>query len=62
MVSQGYNVVVSEYEHNVPDSWEVVWRHESKQSIRNKDGGKTQTVEVVMKPIVKEPRNNNEAA
>lgn len=61
MVECGFDVLVSEYEHNVPSGWEVVWKHISKQDIRNKNGGKTPTVEVVMKPIIKEPRNNNEA-
>ena len=49
---EGYSVLVSEYEHNVPDGWEVVWRHESKKGIRNKDGVQERTVEVLMRPLV----------
>ena len=44
--SEGHTVYVSEYEHNVPEGWVVVWKHESKKSIRNKEG----TVEVLMAP------------
>jgi DNA adenine methylase len=48
--SEGYIVYVSEYEHNVPEDWKVVWRHESTKSIRNKDKVQEATVEVVMTP------------
>lgn len=50
-VGEGYSVLVSEYEHNVPDGWEVVWRHDSKKGIRNKDGVQEGTVEVLMRPF-----------
>lgn len=50
-VGEGYSVLVSEYEHNVPDGWEVVWRHESKKDIRNKNGVQEGTVEVLMRPL-----------
>lgn len=46
----GHNVLVSEYEHNLPEGWEIVWRHESKKSIRNKDGVQENTVEILMTP------------
>jgi DNA adenine methylase len=46
--SEGCRVLVSEYEHNVPEGWSVVWRHESKKDIRNKHGVQEKTVEVVM--------------
>jgi DNA adenine methylase len=46
----GHTVLVSEYEHNVPEGWEVVWRHESKKDIRNKEGVQEKTVEVLMTP------------
>lgn len=48
--SEGCIVYVSEYEHNVPEDWKVVWRHESTKSIRNKDKVQEATVEVVMTP------------
>ena len=48
--SEGHIVYVSEYEHNVPEDWKVVWRHESTKSIRNKDKVQEATVEVVMTP------------
>lgn len=49
--SEGHTVYVSEYEHNVPEGWGVVWRHESKKSIRNKDKVQEKTVEVLMTPL-----------
>ena len=48
--SEGHTVYVSEYEHNVPEGWVVVWRHESRKSIRNKEGEQEGTVEVLMIP------------
>ena len=48
--SEGHTVYVSEYEHNVPEGWVVVWRHESRKSIRNKEGEQESTVEVLMTP------------
>jgi DNA adenine methylase len=47
---EGHTILVSEYEHNVPEGWEVVWRHESKKDIRNKEGVQEKTVEVLMTP------------
>lgn len=49
---EGCVVLVSEYEHNVPEGWTVVWRHESKKDIRNKEGIQESTVEVLMKPSI----------
>lgn len=46
----GHTVLVSEYEHNVPDGWDIVWRHESRKSIRNKQGVQERTVEILMCP------------
>lgn len=48
--SEGHTVYVSEYEHNVPEGWGIVWRHESKKSIRNKEGVQEKTIEILMKP------------
>ena len=49
--SEGHVVYVSEYEHNVPEGWEVIWRYESTKSIRNKDKVQEKTVEVLMTPL-----------
>ena len=48
--AEGHTVVVSEYAHNVPDDWKVIWSHDSKQSIRNSEYGNTITKEVLMTP------------
>ena len=40
-------ILVSEYEHNVPEGARVVWEHKSKKDIRNKDGVQEKTVEIV---------------
>lgn len=50
MQSEGHKVFVSEYSHNVPDGWEVVFQVESKKDIRDKDGIQQPTVEVLMSP------------
>lgn len=47
--AEGHTVLVSEYEHNVPPGWCVVWRHESKQDMHSASG-KQKTVEVLMTP------------
>ena len=38
MKDKGHDVVVSEYLCNVPEGWEVIWKHESKKGMRNKEG------------------------
>jgi len=50
MVNEGHDILVSEYSHNVPDNWEVIWRHKSKKDIRNKAGEQEATLEVIMRP------------
>ena len=50
MKAKGHDVVVSEYLCNVPEGWEVVWKHEGKKDMRNKDGVQESTVEVLMAP------------
>lgn len=47
---EGNIVLVSEYGHNVPSGWEVLWEHKSKKDIRNKEGVQDATVEVLMAP------------
>ena len=50
LVEEGITVLVSEYGHNVPHGWEVLWEHQSKKDIRNKEGVQESTVEVLMSP------------
>ena len=50
MKDKGHDLVVSEYLCNVPKGWEVVWKHESKKDMRNKEGEQEGTVEVLMTP------------
>ena len=50
MKAKGHDVVVSEYLCNVPEGWEVIWKHESKKDMRNKEGVQESTVEVLMTP------------
>lgn len=46
----GIIVLVSEYKHNVPTGWDIVWEHSSKKDIRNSEGVQEATIEVVMTP------------
>lgn len=46
--SNKYIILISEYEKNVPKDFEIVWRKESKQDIRGKNG-QEKTVEILMK-------------
>ena len=50
MKNKGHDVVVSEYLCNVPEDWEVIWKHESRKGMRNKEGEQEGTVEVLMAP------------
>ena len=50
MKAKGHDIVVSEYLCNVPEGWEVIWKHESKKDMRNKEGEREDTVEVLMTP------------
>lgn len=47
--SETHDIYVSEYERNVPDWCAVVWRHESKKDMRDKEGNRVETVEVLYK-------------
>jgi DNA adenine methylase len=47
---KGHTMLVSEYKHNVPEGWKVVWEYESKKDIRDKDGVQQPTVEILMTP------------
>lgn len=48
--SLGHSVFVSEYYHNLPAGWEVVWMKESRKSIRDKDQKHVETTEIIMTP------------
>lgn len=50
MVSKGHTVLVSEYAQNLPEGWRIVWKHQSKKDIRNKDGVQEATIEILMTP------------
>lgn len=50
-VTEGHNVLVSEYKHNLPEGWKIVWEHKSKKDIRNKEGVQEATIEIVMTPV-----------
>ena len=50
MKEKGHTVLVSEYLQNLPEGWVVEWKHESKMSVRNKEGVQESTVEVLMTP------------
>ena len=51
MKNLGNTVLVSEYLHNLPDGWKVIWQYESKKDIRDKDGLQQLTIEIVMTPM-----------
>lgn len=46
--SEGHNIFVSEYAHNVPAGWSVVWECASRKYIRNADNVQEQTKEVII--------------
>ncbi len=37
MALSGHDVFVSEYKHNVPDEFDIVWERGSKKDMRNRD-------------------------
>lgn len=45
-----YTILISEFEHNVPDDFEIVWRKENRKSIANKLGEFESTMEILMTP------------
>ena len=47
--SDKYDIYISEYKHNVPSEFEIVWELESKQSLRNYENKKSKTTEVIIK-------------
>lgn len=47
--SDKYDIYISEYLKNVPDDFEIVWTYRSNKEIRDKDGIRQPTTEVLMK-------------
>ena len=47
--SEIYDIYISGYKENVPKDFKIVWEHESKKDIRNKNGIQEKTIEVLMK-------------
>jgi DNA adenine methylase len=46
----GYTVICSEYERNLPENWSIIHSINSKKYIRNKEGIQESTVEILMQP------------
>lgn len=46
--SDEYTILVSEYKHNIPEDFTIIWEKQSKQDIRNKEGSKNKTIEVLV--------------
>jgi len=46
-IKEGHSVYVSEYLQNVPEDATIVWTHQSKKDIRDKDGIQQPTTEVL---------------
>ena len=51
MKSKGHTILVSEYKTNITDGWIIEWEHTSKKGIRNKQGVRELTTEVLMSPV-----------
>ena len=49
----GHTVLVSEYKHNLPAEWEIVWGHASSKNIRDEAGKQASTEEILMRPVRK---------
>ena len=47
--SNKYDIYMSEYKQNIPSDFKIVWEYESKKDIRNKNGIKEKTIEVLIK-------------
>ena len=47
--SDKYDIYMSEYKHNVPEDFEIVWEKKSKKEIRNKNNERELTIEILMK-------------
>ena len=47
--SDKYEIYISEYKHNIPNDFEIVWEKNSKKDIRNKKNEQEKTIEVLIK-------------
>ena len=47
--SDKYEIYISEYKHNTPNDFEIVWEKNSKKDIRNKKNEQEKTIEVLIK-------------
>ena len=47
--SDKYDIYISEYKHNVPEDFEIVWEKKSKKDIRNKNNEQESTIEILMR-------------
>ena len=47
--SDKYDIYISEYKHNVPEDFEIVWEKKSKKDLKNKNNEQEPTIEVLMK-------------
>ena len=47
--SDKYDIYISEYKHNVPEDFEIVWEKKSKKDLRNKNNEQESTIEILMR-------------
>ena len=47
--SDKYDIYISEYKHNVPENFEIVWEKKSKKDLRNKNNEQESTIEILMR-------------
>jgi DNA adenine methylase len=47
---RGHVILMSEYIHNLPNNWTIVWQKISNKTIRNKEGFRESTIEILCSP------------
>ena len=47
--SDKYDIYISEYKHNVPENFEIVWEKKSKKDLKNKNNEQESTIEILMR-------------
>ena len=47
--SDKYDIYISEYKHNIPEDFEIVWEKKSKKDLRNKNNEQESTIEILMR-------------
>ena len=47
--SDKYDIYISEYKHNVPEDFEIVWEKKSKKDLKNKNNEQESTIEILMR-------------